>query len=277
MAENSKIQWTHHTFNPWRGCARVSPGCFHCYAETLSKRNPKTLGTWGVDGTRVVASEAYWKQPLRWNKEAARLGERHRVFCASLADVGEDRPDLVAPRARLCDLILATDSLDWLLLTKRIKNIARLFPEDVLKRVWLGTTTEDQPRYDARIGRLLRTTAKLHFLSIEPLLSDIDMRMGGMSMPDYADLNPLPQLGWLIVGGESGGQRRDPGLDAIVGVARQGIAAGVPVFVKQDVAFHPGQQGRIPDDIWALKQFPSVPMSDQSQPSAKVLKIAGSR
>src|SRR5688572_14453924 len=170
MAENSKIQWTHHTFNPWRGCARVSPGCVHCYAETLSKRNPKTLGTWGVDGTRVVASPSMWQQPVKWDIAAARLGERHRVFCASLADVGEDRPDLVEPRKRLSDLIFRTPNLDWLLLTKRPENMTRLFDRDTLERCWIGTTCENQEYADKRIPILIEIPAKVHFVSAEPLI-----------------------------------------------------------------------------------------------------------
>ena len=105
MAENSKIEWTTHTFNAWRGCTKISPGCTHCYAETMSKRNPGTLGVWGDKGTRVIAAESYWRQPLKWNAEAAAAWdlwsresshagapppERRRVFCASLADVFED-------------------------------------------------------------------------------------------------------------------------------------------------------------------------------------------
>lgn len=70
MAQNSKIEWTHHTFNPWRGCTKVSAGCDHCYADTMSKRNPGTLGVWGKYGTRVIASEAMWKEPVKWNHEA---------------------------------------------------------------------------------------------------------------------------------------------------------------------------------------------------------------
>lgn len=76
MAENSKIEWTHHTWNPWRGCTKVSAGCANCYAETLSGRNPKTLGIWGPQGTRVVASESTWKEPMKWDREAAAAGER---------------------------------------------------------------------------------------------------------------------------------------------------------------------------------------------------------
>lgn len=107
MGENSKIEWTTHTFNPWRGCTKVAAGCAHCYADKQAKRNPSTLGIWGNDGTRVLASDAMWREPIKWNKAAAcdcharqDLGERHlqscpqsnrpRVFCASMADVFED-------------------------------------------------------------------------------------------------------------------------------------------------------------------------------------------
>lgn len=90
MAENSKIEWTTHTFNPWRGCTKIAPGCANCYADAMSKRNPKTLGVWGPNGTRVVASESMWREPLKWDRLAKEAGERHRVFCASLADVFED-------------------------------------------------------------------------------------------------------------------------------------------------------------------------------------------
>lgn len=110
MAENTKIEWCDHTFNPWRGCTKVAAGCEHCYAASQAKRNPGTLGMWGNNGTRVVASEAMWRKPEKWNKEAEKSWqswqfavatarsefdqvepyERPRVFCASMADVFED-------------------------------------------------------------------------------------------------------------------------------------------------------------------------------------------
>jgi len=102
MAENTKIQWADHTLNPWRGCTKVAEGCKFCYADELSKRNPGTLGIWGDEGSRVVASETMWQEPVKWNKaaelnfyQACSLGDekeyvRPRVFCASLADVFED-------------------------------------------------------------------------------------------------------------------------------------------------------------------------------------------
>lgn len=89
MAEVTKIQWTDHTWNPWIGCTKVAPGCANCYAEAdMDKRRGRVK--WGPNGTRSRTSDAYWRGPLKWDKEAKAAGERHRVFCASLADVFED-------------------------------------------------------------------------------------------------------------------------------------------------------------------------------------------
>lgn len=106
MAANSKIEWTDHTWNPWRGCEHATlpdgsahPGCANCYAEAMSKRNPSALGAWGgsQEGIRVAGVDSYWKTPFKWNREAAIEQEAHlgrdrrpRVFCASLADIFED-------------------------------------------------------------------------------------------------------------------------------------------------------------------------------------------
>lgn len=214
MAENSKIQWTTHTFNPWRGCTKVSDGCKNCYAESMSKRNLKVLGQWGPNGTRVIASESMWREPVKWNKAAEQAGERHRVFCASLADVfeGEDTmpancvPIVRAARLRLMETINSTPWLDWLLLTKRPENIMSVVHElsDDLDRtrpldaggtdhdrvegmmhawlngrspanVWMGTSVEDQKAADERIPHLLKCPARVRFLSVEPLLGPVDL------------------------------------------------------------------------------------------------------
>lgn len=204
MGKDSGIQWTTHTFNPWRGCTKVSAGCTNCYAETLSKRNPKALGVWGDDGTRVVAAESYWRQPIAWDRAARATGERHRVFCASLADVFEDRPELAEPRDRLFGLIAATRGLDWLVLTKRPERAreylvrknhwgaAEAYQDLVYgvnsgtslgdgladwppRNVWLGVSVEDQQRADERIPILLKIPAAVRFLSVEPLLGPIDL------------------------------------------------------------------------------------------------------
>lgn len=207
MAENSKIEWTHHTFNPWRGCTKVSDGCTNCYAEKMSGRNPNVLGVWGKYGTRVVASESMWKQPLKWDFAAMYAKPRHRVFCASLADVFEAEDTLpshsIEPilnaRLRLLELIFKTPNLDWLLLTKRPENIRKALlgavagnwadPGDVTDRVhawmageriphnvWIGTSVEDQKTADERIPHLLKIPAKVRFISMEPLLGPVDLR-----------------------------------------------------------------------------------------------------
>ena len=88
MGENTKIEWSDHTFNPWLGCSKVADGCAHCYAETISHQYQKAK--WGPNGTRVMTGEVYWQKPLKWNREAERQGVRKRVFCASMADVFEE-------------------------------------------------------------------------------------------------------------------------------------------------------------------------------------------
>ena len=86
MAENTKIEWADHTFNPWIGCTKVGPGCDHCYAEAdFDKR--RHVVQWGAGQPRKLTADSTWAMPRRWNKEAERLGWRYRVFCASLADV----------------------------------------------------------------------------------------------------------------------------------------------------------------------------------------------
>ena len=123
MGANSKIEWTTHTFNPWWGCTKVSEACKHCYAEAWAKRVGQNV--WGPKPERRLLSDNHWRQPLKWNRDAANAAERPRVFCASMADVFEDRDELIEHRDRLFDLIEATPKLDWLVLTKRPQNVAR--------------------------------------------------------------------------------------------------------------------------------------------------------
>ncbi len=139
MAKNSRIEWTTHTFNPWWGCVKVSPACKHCYAESWAKRVGSNV--WGIKAERRFFGDKHWAEPLKWDVLAAASGVRARVFCASMADVFEDRRDLDVHRARLWKLIEATPHLDWLLLTKRPEIISRLAPwaNQWPENVWLGT------------------------------------------------------------------------------------------------------------------------------------------
>jgi len=236
LGENSKIEWCHHTFNPWRGCSNVSPGCDHCYAERSSKRNPKVLGVWGDDGTRVIASEVYWRKPFAWNDRAAAAGELRPV----LEDIGERRAEhavaLEETRERLFDLIDSTPHLDWLLLTKRPKNGQRMLttlskdwlPEEwPLPNVWLGVSAEDQDRADERIPILLDTPAAVRFVSYEPALGPVDFR-------PYIDPRGGTTVDWVIVGGESGPAARPFDVMWAHMVIDQCLVEGGPaVFVKQ--------------------------------------------
>lgn len=225
MAEKTKIQWTDSTFNPWRGCTKVSEGCRHCYAETLAHRNPRVLGIWGPQGTRPLASESLWEEPRKWNREAHKRQRRHRVFCASLADVFEDRRDLDVPRQRLFNLVEETPWLDWQILTKRPENVSDLAPlwcDDWPVNAWLLTSIEDQENANARIPWLLRAPARLRGLSVEPLLSEIDL--GPWLCKDM--------IHWVIVGGESGSDRACD-VHWVRSLIYQCRHYRVPVFVKQ--------------------------------------------
>jgi protein gp37 len=224
VAEKTRISWTNHTFNPWRGCAKVSPGCAHCYAETMAARSPAVLGEWGPGAARVVAAEGYWRQPLKWDREAREAGEGRRVFCASLADVFEGRPDLAAPRERLWGLVRDTPNLAWLLLTKRPENIRRMMPPGDWPNVWLGTSVEDRKRL-RRVDslRVAPQHVPVRFVSAEPLLEDL----GAVD---------LRGVGWLIVGGESGPGFRPMDHGWARSLLRQCRRQGVAFFFKQSAA-----------------------------------------
>ena len=262
---NTNIQWCHHTFNPWRGCTKVSEGCKFCYADKLSKRNPKTLGIWGPQGTRVIAAESAWREVYSWNRKAKDDGERHRVFCASLADVGEGPEtmpegswiDVQAARTRLSVLIMECEHLRFLLLTKRPENMTKYFDAMVLERCWVGTSVENQAAADTRITRLLSIPAAVRFLSCEPLLgpldfwnADGDRLRGGMR----------GGIHWCIVGCESGVQRRPMRTDWAKSIRYQCKAAGIPFFMKQMECDGRvvGELDDFPDDL-RIREFPLSP------------------
>lgn len=271
MGESSRIGWTDHTFNPWWGCERVSPGCQNCYAEAFAKRTGNDV--WGRTADRRFLSDNTWAQPVRWNRKAEAEGVRRRVFCASMADVFEDRPELAEHRERLWALVEATPWLDWLLLTKRPQNILRMvrpgwatrysmplemgggITSNWPRNVWVGTTVEDQQRADERIPWLFDVPAPVRFLSCEPLLGPVDLHPGG----DPTAWLPEPEaewccIDWVIIGGESGPGHRPMDLDWARRLVAQVSAAGRPVFFKQVSGPRPGTEG--PADLERFKQFP---------------------
>lgn len=242
MGENSKIEWTHHTFNPIWGCVKVSPGCEHCYAETFAKRTGHAI--WGPAATteRRTFGDKHWDEPRKWNDEAAEVGERRRVFCASMADVFEEHPQLRNERFRLWHLIGKTPALDWLLLTKRPENVASMVPaqwsaDGYPANVWVGTSTENQHYANKRIPELLYVPARVRFLSVEPLLGPLDLS-------EYLSEGGIH---WAIVGGESGPKARPMNPDWVRSLRDQCNAAGVAFLFKQWGGVRKHETGRILD------------------------------
>jgi protein gp37 len=227
MGEFSSIEWTHHTFNPWWGCTKVSPACKHCYAEAWAKRFRMDL--WGGRSSRREFGEAHWREPLRWNHEAAASNARRRVFCASMGDVFEPRRDLEASRLRLWKLIEQTPALDWLLLTKRPERIADAVPWSSVwpANVWLGTTAETQLWADRRIPILFDHAAVVRFVSCEPLLGPLDLRRWLVKRDGQSGLD------WIIVGGESGARARPMHPEWAASIQRQCHDAGFAFHFKQ--------------------------------------------
>jgi protein gp37 len=245
MTENSKIEWTDHTFNPWVGCTKISPGCDHCYAESWAKRagSPEL---W-ADGERRRTTAQNWRQPFKWNAAAEAAGVRARVFCASLADVFDNS----VPREWRADLfrvIHNTPHLDWLLLTKRIGNAREMIERARIDghlltsgskhwpwpNVWLGATVVNQEEADRDIPKLLATPARIRFLSCEPLLGPIDFAGWWVDHQNPAmHETTLEALDWVIVGGESGGGARGMDVGWAVDIVEQCKAVETAVFVKQ--------------------------------------------
>lgn len=223
MAKNSAIEWTHHTFNPWWGCTKVSAACDHCYAETWARRTGHDV--WGPRAPRRFPSERYWREPFAWNEAARKIGVKARVFCASMSDVFEWRSDLTPHRQRLWELIEATESLDWLLLTKRPHLVSRLAPwgSNWPENVWVGTTVESKREARKRIKPLLEIGSRIRFLSCEPLLEEVDLTPW---------LNK-GRIDWVIAGGESGGNARKIKKDWVVSLRDQCEEAGVAFHFKQ--------------------------------------------
>lgn len=243
MSDTTHIQWTDHTFNPWWGCSRVSPACRFCYADRDASRYGFEL--WRRHGERRMLSENNWRKPLKWNRDAEAEGVPAKVFCASMADVFEDHPQLAEPRERLWGLIEATPWLYWQLLTKRPENVAAMAPwgTDWPVNVWLGTSVETQRWADTRIPVLLSVPARTRFLSAEPLLGPVDLSAWldtrltcGCGADDCSSscMTPEPSgIDWVIVGGESGSKARPMELTWARSLIVQCRIADVAVFMKQ--------------------------------------------
>ncbi len=238
MGQKTSISWVRNsdgtqgsTFNPVWGCAKVGPGCDNCYAEKMANR----FGDWwGVGKPRREFGEKRWGKPLKWNRNAEKAGIRHRVFCASMADVfDKDWPE--GTRDRLWALIRSTPNLDWIILTKRIGNAAKMLPPDWgagYPNVWLVITVVNQEEAVRDVPKLLDTPAAIRGLSIEPQLDFIDI--GHWISPiGYLPTRFNEKLDWIICGAESGPGRRSFNEDWARALRDQCEAAGTAFFFKQ--------------------------------------------
>jgi protein gp37 len=272
MGRETKIEWTNTylhrlvmwkkkltsvvpgaTFNPWWGCVKVSPACKNCYAELLDSRQLHGKEThWGPHSNRMMQTDKYWNEPIRWNRECEKLGITRKVFCASMADVFEDHPQVEISRLRLWNLIEATPNLKWLLLTKRPENIMTMIPvrwrEQLPDNVWIGTTVENQKTAEERIEHLIHVPAVVKFLSMEPLLGPVNLPVDANDGSGFVD--------WIITGGESGHGSRRTNPDWFRHLRDQCKKMRTPFFFKQwghfDESGKPvgkGASGRILDGM----------------------------
>jgi protein gp37 len=270
MSENSKIQWTDHTFNPWIGCTKVAPECKNCYAEELMDRRYHRA-SWGKDQPRVRTSEANWTLPLRWQKQANASGKRFKVFCASLSDWLDDE----VPADWLADLLALihqTPNLDWLLLTKRPENwghrvnyaAAFLLAAKSPSGEWAAQWTTGHAPVNVWIGvsaganltAAIDIPARIHFLSCEPMLHQLDT----MKAVDF---------NWIIFGGESGRNARPCYMEWLYEGLRFCRGENIAPFVKQlgqnciapdakpytTIESHGGDMSEWPEDL-RVREFP---------------------
>lgn len=292
MSENTKIEWCDHTFNPWTGCTKVSPGCANCYAEGWANRYG--IVKWGPGAPRRRTSAANWKLPVKWNLEAERKrvrdlhswpagkpmpDNRPRVFCASLADWLDDEVPVDWLADLLC-LIRSTPHLDWLLLTKRPENwqprlhavLHHLSEQDGAFTVetqandrWWHVQHWLDGDYPHNIW--LGTTVENQDMADKriPQLLRIPAKVRFLSCEPLLERVDLWGTGatrdngngidWLICGGESGPRARAMHPDWARFLRDQCQAANVPYFFKQMGGIRK-PFAPIPDDI-NIRQFPT--------------------
>jgi protein gp37 len=242
MGQVTGIEWCDHTYNPWMGCTKVSPACDHCYAE--AQEDARYGGVeWG--GPRRRTGEATRRAPYRWDRAAAAAGERRRVFCMSLGDFWDNQvPD--EWRTEALNTVRQCRNMDWLILTKRPQNIVKMLPTDWgmlgWSHVWLGATVENMVEAQRRIPALLRVPARVHWLSVAPLLEPLDLR---------------PWLGrgvdWIVVGGETGAKEaRYMEPDWARDLRDQCRDTGAALFLKQM-----WKRQSIPDDLM-VREYPAL-------------------
>ncbi|AGP32151.1 DUF5131 family protein [Sorangium cellulosum] len=242
MSDGSAIEWTDATWNPVRGCTKVSPGCKHCYAETFAERFRGVPGHAYERGFDVRLVPEKLNEPLRWARS-------RRIFVNSMSDLFQDDvPD---------DYIAATFDVmgraDWHIyqvLTKRARRLREVLSRPQFRRIlesshiWVGVSVEDKKFGLPRISELRNTPAAIRFLSIEPLLEN---------------LGPIDLTGihWVIVGGESGHRARPMKEEWVLSIQRQCQEQRIPFFFKQWGGVQKSRNGRMLQGR-TFDEFPDV-------------------
>ena len=233
MSEKSSIEWTDATWNPVRGCTKISPGCKHCYARTFAERFRGVAGhpyERGFD-LRLVPEKLF--EPLKWKKP-------RKVFVNSMSDLFHPSvPD--AYIIQVCEVMLEADWHTFQVLTKRSERMSKLLNTKLAfasnyKHIWGGTSVEDKLYGIPRIAHLRDANAAVRFLSVEPLLEDLGKVY-------------LDGIHWVIVGGESGVGARPMNAEWVKSLKQQCSDAGVPFFFKQWGGIRKGEAGRSLDGV----------------------------
>jgi protein gp37 len=228
MSDGSAIEWTDATWNPVRGCVKVSPGCKHCYAATFAERWRGLPGHPYEQGFDLRLVPEKLTEPLAWRRP-------RRIFVNSMSDLFQDRVpvDFIE---RVFRTMVSAHWHTFQVLTKRadrMRDVVRALPAELrgASNVWLGVSVEDVAYGVPRIAMLRSVPAAVRFLSIEPLLEDV----GPLDLSD---------IGWVIVGGESGPGARPMQASWVRAIRRQCRAQGIPFFFKQWGGVRKGENGR---------------------------------
>ena len=247
----SGIAWCDKTYNPVRGCRKLSAGCARCYAAAMAPRNPRVLGTWGPDGQRVFSAPGWEARFDAWEKKAAKAGKPMRIFVNSMWDPGEGadrdgkegrdgpRPEYLPVLNKLVEIAHRCPHLRLQMLTKRPWNLVHWWRNADLDgwpaNLWVGASTEDQATANERIPWLLRLPAAVRFLSVEPMLGPVDVGFMGTIPKDIAPRYTMvyQRISWVVAGAESGPKARPMDLAWVRSLRDQCVAAGVPFFLKQ--------------------------------------------
>ena len=247
MSDKSTIEWTDATWNPVRGCTKISPGCTHCYAETFAERFRGVPGHPYEQGFDLRLVPEKLNEPLKWSSP-------RMVFVNSMSDLFHDQvPDEYIQR--VADVMIRANWHTFQVLTKRAERLQQMLSGKLRRaeapNIWWGVSAENRKYGLPRLDLLRQAPAQVRFLSIEPLLEDL------------GELN-LSGIHWAIVGGESGRGARPMKREWVLNILRQCREQGVQFFFKQWGGVHKKKAGRLLNG----RTYDEMPTAASSQLSA---------